>query len=229
MNFRLKYIEVISMKKDLTEKQQAVYDVLERAINEEDYIPSIHQLCELAGLSSVSTIHHHLKVLEEKGYIQRDAGRSRSIRLTQEKADGNKYMTQEIFVSVPIIGEIAAGEPIFAYENYQDSVMLARDMIGANEAFILRVRGKSMIEDLIDDGDMVVVKKQETANNGDIVVALLPENNEATLKRFYKENNRFRLQPANSTMQPIYVKEVKIQGKVIGLLRFHDQKAVSYR
>ena len=188
------------MKKSLTPKQKKVYSAIINSIETKGYVPSIEELCEMVGLSSVSSIHHHLKGLEDKGYIEREKGKSRSIRILND--DSPKDIYDDQVVAVPIIGEIAAGEPIFAYEDYTDSVLLARDLISTDEAFILKVRGKSMIEDLIDDGDMVVVKKQNTASNGDIVVALLPDN-EATLKRFYKEKDRIRLQPANSSMNPI--------------------------
>ena len=215
---------MVNMKKFLTLKQKKILDSIKDYMNNYEIAPSIEELCEITGLSSSSSIHYHLKILEEKGYIKREAGRSRSMIII-EKENFNNF--DEEMIDIPIIGEIAAGEPIYAYENYSDSIKLARSLISSDEAFILKVKGKSMIEDLIDDGDMVVVKKQNSANNGDIVVALLPDDG-ATLKRFYKEKDRIRLQPANSTMQPIYTTDLKIQGKVIALLRVHEQRALSF-
>lgn len=209
----------------LTRRQKDVLNVIRNTVAERGTVPSIEEIGDAVGLSSASSVHHQLKTLEEKGFILRDPGRSRSIRLAD--GEGRPELAGAV-VAVPIIGEIAAGEPIHAYEDYQQSLLLARDLIRTDEAFILRVRGKSMIEDLIDDGDMVVVRKQETADDGDIVVALLPDDG-ATLKRLYREKAGFRLQPANSTMKPIYTPDVRIQGKVIALLRVHEQKAVSYR
>lgn len=210
-------------RRNLTPRQRAVLSAIVR-LEESGCAPSIEEIAARAGLSSPATVHFHLKALEAKGYIERDPNRSRSIRVLPEPA---RDVYDEDVVAVPVIGTIAAGEPISAFEDYSRSVLLARELVGSGEAFILQVKGKSMIEDLIDDGDLVVVRKQSTAENGDIVVALLER--EATLKRFYREKDRIRLQPANSAMQPIYTRELTIQGKVVALLRVHEKKAVSYR
>lgn len=213
----------MSPSRNLTPRQKSVLAAIVR-LEESGVAPSIEEIGARAGLSSPSTVHFHLKALEEKGYIERDPNRPRSIRLLPAP---ERDIYDENVVAVPVIGTIAAGEPIHAFEDYSRSILLARELVGSGEAFILQVKGKSMIEDLIDDGDLVVVRKQSTAENGDIVVALLER--EATLKRFYREKDRIRLQPANSAMEPIFTQDLTIQGKVVALLRVHEQKAVSYK
>jgi len=179
---------------------------------ERGYPPSVREIAEAVGLASTSAVHHHLMKLEREGRLQKAATRSRA--LTVPDALGCRA------VRVPIVGEIAAGSPIYAYPEHSESMSVPGDLAAkaGRNTFVLRVRGKSMIEDHIDDGDYVVVQEQNTARDGDIVVALL-EDSTATLKRFYRERDRVRLQPANGEMQPIYARDVQIQGKVIGVIR----------
>lgn len=177
---------------------------------ERGYPPSVREIAQAVGLASTSAVHHHLTRLERDGRLQRTATRSRALTVP-----GGTVRA----VTAPIVGEIAAGEPIYAYEDRSETIGIPTELgaRGAN-TFVLRVRGKSMIEDHIDDGDYVVVQEQRTARDGDIVVAIL-EDNTATLKRFFKERDRIRLQPANGSMQPIYARDVQVQGKVIGVIR----------
>jgi len=175
------------------------------------YPPSVREIAEAVGLASTSAVHHHLTKLEKEGRLQKEATRSRALSLPGTY--GGRV------VSAPVIGEIAAGQPIHAYEDRSETLSLPSELAArGRETFVLKVRGKSMIDDHIDDGDYVVVQEQNTARDGDIVVALL-EDNVATLKRFYKEKDRVRLQPANGQMAPIYARDVQIQGKVIGVIR----------
>jgi repressor LexA len=183
---------------------------IERAVNERGYPPSVREIAAAVGLASTSAVHHHLTRLAKEGRLSRQPTRSRALAIPGAK--------QLRAVPAPIIGEIAAGQPIYAYEEREETLAVPADWARTEDTFVLRVRGKSMIEDLIDDGDFVVIQPQHNARDGDIVVALL-EDNTATLKRFYRERDRIRLQPANSTMAPIYARDVKIQGKVVGLIR----------
>jgi len=182
------------------------------SIAKNGYPPSVREIASAVGLASTSAVHHHLTKLQEAGRLQKQATRSRALSLPG--------MTGPKLLRVPIMGEIAAGQPIFAYEDRSETLDLPSEL-GAKserETFVLKVRGKSMIDDHIDNGDYVVVQAQQTARDGEIVVALL-EDGTATLKRFFKEKDRVRLQPANSEMQPLYARSVQIQGKVIGLIR----------
>jgi repressor LexA len=183
---------------------------IEKAVNERGYPPSVREIAAAVGLASTSAVHHHLTRLAKEGRLSRQPTRSRALAIPGAK--------QLRAVPAPIIGEIAAGQPIYAYEEREETLAVPADWARTEDTFVLRVRGKSMIEDLIDDGDFVVIQPQHNARDGDIVVALL-EDNTATLKRFYRERDRIRLQPANSTMAPIYARDVKIQGKVVGLIR----------
>lgn len=203
----------------ITKRQQAVLDDIERHIAEKGYGPTVREVCEDLGLSSPSTVHVHLKALEEKGFIKRDPLKSRSISLTyaiEEAVDSLMTEVRDI-VSVPLVGNVAAGAPILAEENIEEVMKLPTDIVGDAPSFMLSVRGDSMIEVGINDGDYVVVKEQPIANNGDIVVALVEDG--ATVKRFYKENDHIRLQPENSTMDPIIVKECSIAGTVVAVFR----------
>ena len=180
-------------------------------IAERGYAPSVREIAEAVGLASTSAVHHHLTKLEREGRLQKDATRSRALAIPG--AFGGRV------VRAPIVGEIAAGEPIFALEDKSETLSVPVELAArGRDTFVLRVRGKSMIEDHIDDGDFVVVQSQNTARDGDIVVALL-EDNRATLKRFFRERDRVRLQPANGAMAPIYARDIQIQGKVIGVIR----------
>lgn len=199
------------MTKQDQQRAQHILDFIRERIDEQGYPPTVREIAEAVGLASTSAVHHHLLKLEREGKLQKDATRSRA--LTIPGSVGSRV------VHAPIIGEIAAGEPIYAYETKDETLAVPGDLAGrGHDTFVLRVRGKSMIEDHIDDGDYVVVQSQSTARDGDIIVALL-EDSRATLKRYFREKDRVRLQPANGQMQPIYTRDVQIQGKVIGVIR----------
>jgi len=198
------------MTKQDQQRAERILDYIRETIDERGYPPSVREIAEAVGLASTSAVHHHLTKLEKDGRLQKEATRSRALTLP-----GNRAAK---LVNAPIIGEIAAGQPIEAYEDRTETMALPAELAPRHDTFVLRVRGKSMIEDHIDNGDYVVIQPQDTARDGEIVVAIL-EDNTATLKRFYKERDRIRLQPANSEMEPIYARDVKIQGKVIGVIR----------
>ena len=216
------------MSEKLTKKQRAVLECIERCIAEKGYGPTVREICADLGLSSPSTVHVHLKSLEEKGYIEKDPLKSRSIILRQD-ANGNDVqrgiqsdtaVLQPSFskiINVPLVGNVAAGEPILAEENITETISLPTDIVGDSASFMLSVRGESMIEAGINDGDFVVVKQQQTANNGDIVVAIIEDG--ATVKTFYREKDYIRLQPENSTMDPIITRNCSIAGKVVAVFR----------
>ncbi|MBE6472000.1 MAG: transcriptional repressor LexA [Coriobacteriaceae bacterium] len=211
------------MAEKLTRKQQAVMDSIERCIRDKGYGPTVREICSDLGLSSPSTVHVHLKTLEQKGYIVRDPLKSRSISLPPERKaelEGLNDVVRPSFsklVDVPLVGNVAAGEPILAEENITDVITLPTDIVGDAPSFLLSVRGESMIEAGINDGDYVVVKEQPVANNGDIVVAIIEDG--ATVKRFYKEKDHIRLQPENSSMEPIITTNCSIAGKVVAVFR----------
>ena len=198
------------MTKQDQQRAERILDYIRETIDERGYPPSVREIAEAVGLASTSAVHHHLTKLEKDGRLQKEATRSRALSLPGSHAAK--------VVNAPIIGEIAAGQPIEAYEDRTETMALPAELAPRHDTFVLRVRGKSMIEDHIDNGDYVVIQPQDTARDGEIVVAIL-EDNTATLKRFYKERDRIRLQPANSEMEPIYARDVKIQGKVIGVIR----------
>lgn len=205
------------MTKQDQQRAERILDFIERTVETHGYPPSVREIAEAVGLASTSAVHHHLTKLEKDGRLQKDASRSRALSVTRP---GSLARRGTGALRVPIVGEIAAGQPIYAYEDKTETMGLPSELAAAagRETFVLKVRGKSMIDDHIDDGDYVVVQKQDTARDGDIVVALIDEG-QATLKRFFKERERIRLQPANSTMEPLYRREVRIQGKVIGVIR----------
>ena len=210
------------MAQKVTKRQQAVLDCIEDCIREKGYGPTVREVCETLGLSSPSTVHVHLKALEDKGYIKRDPLKSRSIALTYhlDRDDDVANVTSPAFsklVNVPLVGNVAAGSPILAEENITDTITLPTDIVGDSPSFLLSVRGESMIEAGINDGDYVVVKEQPVANNGDIVVAIIDGG--ATVKRFFKEADHIRLQPENSTMDPIITTDCSIAGKVVAVFR----------
>ncbi|MBQ9041942.1 MAG: transcriptional repressor LexA [Eggerthellaceae bacterium] len=209
------------MADKLTKRQQAVMDSIEKSIREKGYGPTVREICADLGLSSPSTVHVHLKTLEQKGYIVRDPLKSRSISLPTQHADeAPSNVIRPSFskiVDVPLVGNVAAGEPILAEENITDTISLPTDIVGDAPSFMLSVRGESMIEAGINDGDYVVVKEQPVANNGDIVVAIIEDG--ATVKRFYKERDHIRLQPENSAMSPIITTDCTIAGKVVAVFR----------
>lgn len=210
------------MSDKVTKRQQAVLDCIEACIQEKGYGPTVREICQSLGLSSPSTVHVHLKALEEKGLIKRDPLKSRSITLTHphDEASVIENVIAPSFgraVEVPLVGNVAAGSPILAEENITDTMTLPTDIVGDAPSFMLSVRGDSMIEAGINDGDYVVVKEQPVANNGDIVVALIDDG--ATMKRFYREKDHIRLQPENSSMDPIITRDCSIAGKVVAVFR----------
>lgn len=203
-----------------TPKQQEILDFIEGYIKDNGYPPSIREICDAVDLRSSSTVYTHLEALKRKGYIERDETKTRGIRLTGTKNLVNPYLDIDYdasIVQVPVIGKITAGAPILAVENIERSFPVPRDFTDGLETFMLRVVGDSMIEVGIHDGDLVLIAKQNTAKDGDIVVALLED--EATVKTFYKEKDCFRLQPENRYLKAIYVNELIILGKVIGVFR----------
>ena len=204
------------MTKQDQQRAEKILSFIEATVEPLGYPPSVREIAEAVGLASPSAVHHHLTKLEKDGRLQKGATRSRALSVTGHVATLRAGQA----LRVPIVGEIAAGQPIYAYEDKSETIGLPTELAASAglETFVLKVRGKSMIEDHIDDGDYVVVQKQDTARDGDIVVALIDEG-QATLKRFFKERERIRLQPANSTMKPLYRREVQIQGKVIGVIR----------
>ena len=212
------------MGEKITKRQQAVLDVIEDCIREKGYGPTVREICAELGLSSPSTVHVHLKALEEKGYIKRDPMKSRSISLTypldEPKPEPEWELSAPSFskiVNLPLVGDVAAGTPILAEQNITDTISLPTDIVGDSPSFILSVHGDSMVEAGINDGDWVVVKEQPVANNGDIVVAMIDDG--ATVKRFYRESDHIRLQPENSSMDPILTRDCTIAGKVVAVFR----------
>lgn len=201
--------------KRLTTRQQQIFDFILSEIHKKGYPPSVREIGKALDLSSSSTVHSHLSALEQKGLIRRDPGKPRALevldyRETQSPVSSGKMR------NIPLVGKIAAGSPILAQENIEDTLPLPAELTDEN-TFVLTIKGESMIEAGIFDGDYLVVHQQNTATNGDIVVALLGD--EATVKRFYREQNHVRLQPENRAVQPIITKDVVILGKAIALLR----------
>ncbi len=198
----------------LTKAQQKIYDFLSEYIKEHKIPPSIREICTATGLTSTSTIHSHLLNLEKKGYIKRSSSKSRSVRLVD-----NNYIDDDSMsiVNVPIIGVVTAGAPILAEEHIDDYFPLPIEKTGSGVNFMLRVRGDSMKDAGIFNGDLVLVRKQEVADNGEIVVAMIEDS--ATVKKIYFEDNAVRLQPCNDAYEPILSPNVTVLGKVIGLYR----------
>ena len=198
----------------LTIKQNLVLDFLKKSIAEKGYPPTVREICKALDLSSPATVQVHLTTLENKGYIKRGNAKNRAIELLTN----NEYETKDS-IEIPLLGKVTAGSPIEAIEMPDEFFTIPSYMVPKNkEVFALNVQGTSMIEAGIHDGDIVIVQKQNTARNGEMVVAMT-EDNEVTLKTFYKEDGYFRLQPENSTMKPIILDKVNIVGKAIGLYR----------
>lgn len=204
------------MYEDLSLKQIEILEFLKKEIQVKGYPPSVREICKAVGLKSTSTVHGHLSKLERKGYIRRDPTKPRAIEILDKDNIYNYYSKKEI-IEVPVVGKVTAGEPILAVQNIEDMFPLPLDFIQSDKVFILSVKGESMIEAGILDGDYVIVRQQNYAKNGDIVVALIED--EATIKRFFKEADHIRLQPENQYLEPIIVNDVKILGKVIGVFR----------
>lgn len=196
-------------------RQKQILGFIKQYIQVNKYAPTLRQIAEAIGVSSLATVHEHLQALEAKGLIKRRTGKTRSIDLAQ--SDTN-FDQQEGFAA-PILGFIAAGAPIEPFTDPNATMNIPTSFVsGKKRTYVLQVRGESMIEDGIMDGDHVIIEQAEAASNGEIVVALL-DNGMATLKRFFRETTRIRLEPANAKMSPIFVKNVRIQGKVVGLVR----------
>lgn len=210
------------MNNKISNKQKMILDFLDKEIREKGYPPSVREICQAVGLKSTSTVHGYLERLEKKGLIKKDATKPRALKVLNGENE-IRNSSQEIqtcykeLVDVPIVGKVTAGEPILAVENIEDTFPLPVQYTQNSDVFMLKVKGESMIEAGILNGDLVLVKKQSYASNRDIVVALIE--NEATVKRFFKEKNCIRLQPENSHMEPILVRNVDVIGKVIGLFR----------
>ncbi len=204
------------MTTKLSKRQQDILDFIKSEVQQKGYPPSVREIGEAVGLASSSTVHGHLARLESKGLIRRDPTKPRAIEIL----DNNQSdIPKSKIINVPIVGKVTAGLPITAVENVEEFFPLPENLAPADEQlFMLEVMGESMIEAAILDGDYVIVRQQNTANNGDIVVAMTEED-EATVKRFFKEKDCFRLQPENSTMEPIILRNVSILGKVIGVYR----------
>lgn len=199
----------------LTGRQRQILDFILAEINRKGYPPSVREIGHAVGLTSSSTVHSHLAALEKKGYIRRDPTKPRALEVLDFRAN-NKGINPDKVRSVPLVGRVAAGAPLLAQENIEDTFALPAEIAGEN-SFMLRVKGESMIDAGILDGDYIIVRQQPTANNSDIVVALVGD--EATVKRFYKKGDRIILKPENKSMEPIIMPDVRILGKVIGLMR----------
>lgn len=204
-----------------TAKQEEILNCIESYIREKGYPPSIRDICREVNLSSSSTVFSHLAALEKKGFIQRDDGATRGIRLTDPRSVTSACIDSKAsaddVINVPVIGKVAAGTPILATENVERTMPIPGDFAPGQEVFMLNVKGDSMIEIGILDGDYVLVQRQATARDGDVIVALIED--EATVKTFYKERDCFRLQPENRHLKAIYTKELIVLGKVIGVFR----------
>jgi len=204
----------------LTGRQQEIWDFLVDYVDRHGYPPTVREIGERVGLASPSTVHAHLANLERAGYLKRDPTKPRALELTGlQRRHGGKAAQSE---GLPLVGQIAAGGPMLAEENVEEYVALPEQLCGGGADFLLRVRGESMIDAGILDGDVVAVRKSDTAVNGDVVVALAGEDesaDEATVKRYFRESGRVRLQPENTAMEPIYAKHVQILGKVVGVFR----------
>ena len=210
-------------KEELNKREKTILKFIEKQIMTDGYPPSVREIGQAVGLSSTATVHGYLERLEKKGYIKKKDKKGRTLRLLKgstgetKKTSSKDFYTRKELVEVPVVGKITAGMPILAVENVTDTFPIPIDFVGNSDCFMLTVRGESMIEAGILDGDYILVKKQNNANNGEIVVALIED--EATVKTFYKEKDHIRLQPENSTMDPIIVPTCEILGKVAGVFR----------
>ncbi len=203
------------MKKKLTPRQSSILKYIQKMIDERGYPPSVREIGEGVGLKSSSTVHTHLVNLEKNGYIRRDPTKPRAIEVLANRSKSS-------VIQVPVVGRVAAGKPILAVENIESTFPLPAGFLkNANDVFMLTTKGDSMIQAGIFDGDYLVVSQQQTAEDGDIVVALL-NGEDATVKRFFKEADSIRLQPENDMMEPIRSKDVMILGKVIGVIRKYN-------
>ncbi|MCI5857459.1 MAG: transcriptional repressor LexA [Agathobacter sp.] len=198
----------------ITDKQQQILDYIKQEILNKGYPPTVRDICEAVKLKSTSSVHSHLESLEKNGYIRRDPTKPRAIEIIDE----NFNLTRREVVNVPMVGRVAAGEPILAVENIENYFPVPAEFMPNAESFMLKVKGESMINAGIMDGDQILVERCNSARNGDMVVALVDDS--ATVKTFYKESDHIRLQPENDTMDPIIVPDCEILGKVFGVFRF---------
>lgn len=199
----------------ITAKQSEILEYIKNQILNKGYPPSVRDICQAVNLKSTSSVHAHLETLEKNGYIRRDPTKPRAIEII----DDNFNLSRREVVNVPLIGQVAAGQPILAVENIMNYFPIPSEYLPNEETFMLKVKGDSMVNIGIYENDMIIVKKQQTARNGEIIVALIDDS--ATVKRFYKEDGHYRLQPENDFMEPIIVDNVEILGKVIGLIRLN--------
>ena len=207
---------------ELNKREKAILKFIEKQVKEKGYPPSVREIGKAVGLSSTATVHGYIEKLTQKGYIKKEDQKGRTLKLlkgglTESEPEQKSFYSGREMVDVPVIGKISAGAPILAVENVVDTFPIPIDFVGNSESFMLTVKGESMIEAGILNGDYILIKRQETARNGEIVVALIED--EATVKTFYKENGHIRLQPENSTMDPIIVPDCKILGRVAGVFR----------
>ena len=201
-------------KGKISKKQEEILEYIKAQILERGFPPAVREICEAVNLKSTSSVHSHLETLEKNGYIRRDPTKPRAIEIL----DDTFNLTRREMVQVPIVGRVAAGEPLLAEQNIEEYYPIPVEFMPNNECFMLKVRGESMINAGILDGDYVVVEKKNTASNGEMVVALIDDG--ATVKTFYKEEGIIRLQPENDNMEPFILESVDILGKVIGVFRF---------
>ena len=199
----------------ITAKQQEILNYIKDEILKRGYPPAVREICEAVHLKSTSSVHSHLETLEKNGYIRRDPTKPRAIEI----CDDNFQMVRTEMVSIPVIGQVAAGQPILAEENIESYFPVPADIVPGGESFALKVKGDSMVNAGIFNGDQIFVRSCQTANNGDTVVALIDDS--ATVKTFYKEDGHIRLQPENDFMDPIIVDDCQILGKVFGVFRLY--------
>lgn len=197
----------------ITQKQSEILEYIKSQILNKGYPPSVRDICQAVNLKSTSSVHAHLESLEKNGYIRRDPTKSRTIEII----DDNFNLSRREVVNIPLLGQVAAGQPLLAVENITGYFPIPSEYMPGGEVFMLKVKGDSMINMGIYEGDQIIVRKQNTASNGEVIVALVDDS--ATVKRFYKENGHIRLQPENDFMDPIIVDDCEILGKVIGLIR----------
>ena len=208
------HLDLLEVQGKISAKQLEILEYIKSQILERGFPPSVRDICEAVHLKSTSSVHSHLETLEKNGYIRRDPTKPRAIEILDESFN----FTRREMVNVPIVGRVAAGEPILAEQNVENYFPIPMEFMPNNQTFMLKVRGESMINAGIFDGDYVLVEQMQTAHNGDMVVALIEDG--ATVKTFYREEGVIRLQPENDALEPIIVRDVQIMGKVIGVFRF---------
>jgi repressor LexA len=219
----VRFREEIMSQEKLSKRQKAIYDFICSYTTSHGYPPSVREIGKSVGLASPSTVHMHLKKIEEKGYIHRDSKKPRTIEVVEDQTKNAAHLVDvsedvnDNAIKLPLVGRVAAGVPILAEQNVEEVLTLPTSIVGDSSSFILRVKGESMINAGIFDGDYIVVKEEHEAHNGEIVVALIDDS--ATVKTFYKEENRVRLQPENDSMEPIYADNPQILGRVTALIR----------